>query len=84
MRPDDRLKKRLPLIVLCAAIMAGAVWWLSLILAEPLGGPLWQKVAALATIVVAGGAIYGSLALVTGAMKMSDLSALRRRSSPAS
>jgi putative peptidoglycan lipid II flippase len=75
---DDRLKKRVPLIVFCAAIMAVAVWWLALILAEPLGGPLWQKVAALAAIVAAGGAVYGGLALITGAMKKSDLSALRR------
>lgn len=76
---DDRLKKRVPLIVFCAAIMAVAVWWLALILAEPLGGPLWQKIAALTAIVIAGGAVYGGLALVTGAMKLSDLSQLRRR-----
>lgn len=81
---DDRLKKRVPLIVFCAAIMAAAVWWLALILAEPLGGPIWQKAAALAAIVVAGGAIYGGLALITGAMKPSDLSALRRRPPSAS
>jgi putative peptidoglycan lipid II flippase len=80
---DDRLKKRVPLIVFCAAIMAVAVWWLALILAEPLGGPLWQKIAALGAIVVAGGAIYGGLALITGAMKKSDLSALRRGPPPA-
>jgi putative peptidoglycan lipid II flippase len=79
---DDRLKKRVPLIVFCAAIMAVAVWWLALILAEPLGGPLWQKVAALGAIVVAGGAVYGGLALITGAMKKSDLSALRRGPPP--
>jgi len=72
-----------PLIVFCAAIMAVAVWWLAQILAGPLGGPLWQKVAALAAIVIAGGAIYGGLALITGAMRMSDLSALRRRPPPA-
>lgn len=80
---DGRLKKRVPLIVFCAAIMAVAVWWLALILAEPLGGPLWQKIAALGAVVIAGGAVYGGLALVTGAMKRSDLSALRRRPPPA-
>ncbi|MEN8196761.1 MAG: lipid II flippase MurJ, partial [Pseudomonadota bacterium] len=79
---DDRLKKRVPLIVFSAAIMAVAVWWLALILTEPLGGPLWQKIAALAAIVIAGGAIYGGLALITGAMKLSDLSALRRPPPP--
>ncbi len=80
---DDRLKKRVPLIVFSAAVMAVAVWWLALILTEPLGGPLWQKIVALAALVVAGGAVYGGLALMTGAMKLSDLSALRRGPPPA-
>lgn len=80
---DDRLKKRVPLIVFCAAIMAVVVWWLAQILAEPLGGPLWQKIAALSAMIIAGGAIYGGLALLTGAMKRSDLSALRRGPPPA-
>jgi putative peptidoglycan lipid II flippase len=83
LRLDDRLKERLPLIFFSAAIMAGAVWWLALILAEPLGGPLWQKITALAAIIAAGGAIYGGLALITGAMMLSDVSALRRRPPPA-
>jgi putative peptidoglycan lipid II flippase len=79
LRLDERLLKRVPLIVFCAAIMAVTVWWLSLILAEPLGGPLWQKITALAAIIGAGGAIYGGLAFLTGTMKLSDLAALRRR-----
>ena len=83
LRLDDQLKKRVPLIVFCAAIMAVAVWWLSLILAGPLGGLLWQKVTALTAIVVAGGAVYGGLALMTGATRLADLSALRRRRPPA-
>jgi hypothetical protein len=49
----------------------------------PLYGPLWQKVGALGLIVAAGGAIYGGLALATGAMRLSDLSTLRRRQSTA-
>ena len=79
LRLDERLLKRVPLIVLCAAIMAVAVWWLSLILAEPLDGPLWQKISILAAIIAAGAAVYGGLALLTGTMKPSDLAALRRR-----
>jgi putative peptidoglycan lipid II flippase len=83
LRLDERLLKRVPLIVFCAAIMAVAVWWLSLILAGPLAGPLWQQIAALAAIILAGGAVYGGLALITGTMKPSDLSALRRKAPPA-
>ena len=79
LRLDERLLKRVPLIVFCAAIMAVAVWWLSLILAEPLDGPLWQKISILAAIIAAGAAVYGGLALLTGTMKPSDLAALRRR-----
>ncbi len=79
LRLDERLLKRVPLIVFCAAIMAVAVWWLSLILAGPLGGPLWQKITILAGIIAAGAAVYGGLALLTRTMKLSDLSALRRR-----
>ena len=81
---DRRLKQRVPLIVLSAAIMAVTVWGLALILAEPLDGPVWQKIAALAAIVVAGVVVYGGMALITGAMKMADLSVLRRSPPPAS
>jgi len=80
---DDRVKKRVPLIVFSAAVMAGAVWWMGQALHAPLYGPLWQKVGALGLIVAAGGAIYGGLALATGAMRLSDLSTLRRRTSTA-
>ena len=81
---DRRLKQRVPLIVLSAAIMAVTVWGMALILAEPLDGPVWQKIAALTAIVVAGGVVYGGMALITGAMKMADLSALRPSPPPAS
>lgn len=79
LRFDARLRRRVPLIVLCAGAMAGAVWWLAALLAGPLAGPLWQRAAALALIVAAGAVIYGGLALISGAMRPADLAALRRR-----
>ena len=79
LRLDDRLRRRVPMIVFCACVMGLAVWWLGLALAEPLGGALWQKMGALAAIVFAGVAVYGGLILATGAMRLSDLSALRRK-----
>jgi putative peptidoglycan lipid II flippase len=79
LRFDGRVRRRVPMIVFCACIMGLAVWWLALALAEPLGGPLWQKIGALAAIVIAGAAVYGVLVLASGAMRLSDLSALRRR-----
>ena len=84
LRLDRRLKQRVPLIVLSAAIMAVTIWGMALILADPLDGPVWQKIAALAAIVATGGAVYGGTALITGAMKTGDLSALRRSPPPAS
>jgi putative peptidoglycan lipid II flippase len=80
LRLDGRLKKRVPLIVISAAIMAAAAWWIAQILAEPLAGPLWQQIAALAAVIAAGGIVYGVLALLTGAMRPADLAQLRRRS----
>jgi putative peptidoglycan lipid II flippase len=82
LRFDDRTRRRVPMIVFCACIMGLAVWWLGLALAEPLGGPLWQKIAALAATVIAGAAVYGALALATGAMRLADLSVLRRKGPP--
>ena len=79
LRFDHRLRRRVPMIVFCACVMGLAAWWLALALADPLGGPLWQKIGALAAIVIAGAAVYGVLALATGAMRLADLSALRRR-----
>jgi len=82
LRFDDRLRRRVPMIVFCACVMGLAVWWLALALADPLGGPLWQKIGALAAIVFAGAAVYGILVLATGTMRLADLSALRRASKP--
>ena len=79
LRFDARVRRRVPLIVLCSGIMALAVWGLGLALADSLAAALWQKIGALAAIVVVGAALYGALALAAGAMRLSDLSALRRQ-----
>ena len=82
LRLDERTRRRVPMIVFCASIMGLAVWWLGLALAEPLGGPLWQKITAMAAIIIAGAAVYGVLVLATGAMQLADLSVLRRKRPP--
>jgi len=79
LRFDDRVRRRAPLIVICACVMGLVVWWLALALADPLIGPLWQRIGALASIVIAGASVYAVLTFATGAMKVGDLSALRRR-----
>jgi len=82
LRFDERVRRRAPLIVFCACVMGLVVWWLALALADPLGGPLWQKIGALAAVVIVGGTIYAVLAFATGAMRLSDLAVLRRRRPP--
>ena len=82
LRLDARVMRRVPLIVLSAALMALGVWWLSDALSGPLDGPLWQKIAAMAGIVFAGGAAYGAMTLATGAVRLADLKTLMRRSPP--
>lgn len=83
LRPDVRLIRRIPLIFLCSGVMAVAVWWLAGALATSLAGPFWLKAGALGAIILAGGAVYGGLALATGAVRLSDLGSLRRRPPPA-
>ena len=77
-RFDGRLVRRAPLIFLCSGLMALGVWWLTGAAAGALAGPFWQKAGALVGLVLAGAAIYGALTLATGAIKLSDLPALRR------
>jgi putative peptidoglycan lipid II flippase len=80
LRLDARVMRRVPLIVLGAGLMALGVWWLAGALAGPLAGPLWQKIAAMTGIVIAGGAVYGAMTLATGAVRLADLRSLLRRS----
>lgn len=79
-RPDAQLKRRAPRIFLCSALLALALWFGALGLADAFRGPLALKAAALALLVVGGGALYAALAQVTGAAAFSDLRrGLRRR-----
>ena len=71
--PDARLKRRLPGIVISAALMAAALWFAAGWLAATLVGPLLVKAAALAALVAGGMALFAALALVTGAARLSEL-----------
>ena len=73
-RADDRLRARLPRIVLSSAVMGVAIWglarWLGALLYAP-GDRYW----ALALLVAGGLAVYVAASLVTGAFRLSDLRA---------
>ena len=78
-RMDDRLRQRLPRILLASALMGVAVWLMqTLWLAEALVTP-GRRYGALAVLVVSGITLYGAAALGLGAMRATDLRAGLRR-----
>jgi putative peptidoglycan lipid II flippase len=78
LRPDSRLKRRLPRMVAAAAGMAALLWAVALGLEGPLE-TAGVRIAALAAIVVAGLVGYGALAAGLGALSPGELRALLSR-----
>lgn len=83
---DDRLKKRLPLIVLSAAVMGAALWAAATYGAPELAAMTangWTEEAlgiiALGVLVTGGMALYAGLCQATGAMRLSDVKQALRR-----
>ncbi|MGY6410255.1 MAG: murein biosynthesis integral membrane protein MurJ [Alkalilacustris sp.] len=77
-RYDDRLRQKLPRIVLASAGMGAVLWGLQELLTPALGTP-GLRAAALAALVLGGGAVYALLGLLLGAFHPSEIrSALRR------
>ena len=77
---DERLRARLPRILLASLLMGvalwGAVaWWL----APWFDGQPWLRIAALIILVSGGLGIYGGLAYGMGAVRRADLQDLLRR-----
>ena len=73
-RADDRLRARIPRIVVASAVMGLAIW----VGAWALSGQLGQaghRYWALALLCLGGLAVYGAASLVTGAFRPSDLRA---------
>src|SRR5690606_33810929 len=81
---DRPLLTRLPRLVLCAAVMAGALWlaagWLAPLLTAD--APFLAQAAALAAMVVGAMAIYFVLAFATGGADMGMITRNMRRRSP--
>ncbi len=71
--PDRRLRRRLPRLLLAAALMGAALWGLEGLLFP--AGPGW-RFASLAALIGAGGVVYFGAAQVLGAL---DLRAMLRR-----
>ncbi len=71
-RMDDRLKARLPRIILASALMGLFLWGMATLLADQLQ-PQGHRYLALAALCLSGLAAYGMAALLTGAIRPADL-----------
>ena len=76
---DDRLRRRLPRTVVSSLVMGVGLWLAADRLGAALAGPLALKVAALAALVLGGLALFGALALLSGALSLGDLRRVLRR-----
>ena len=73
---DRRLRRRIPRLLLAAALMAGAILALRTVL-FPMEGPL--RFLALAALVAAGGAVYFGVAQALGAIDVREVRGMLRR-----
>ena len=78
LKPDGRLKRRLPRMIAAAAGMALLLWGIALGLETPLE-TAGLRIASLAALVAAGLVGYGALAAAMGAISVSEMRALLSR-----
>jgi putative peptidoglycan lipid II flippase len=78
--PDARLVSRTWRIAAAAVGMGGALWLGLVFLKTPLAHPDLAGVAALAVLVVMGGAVYGLLGMALGVVRIGEIKAAMRRS----
>ncbi len=77
-RLDDRLKHRLPRIIVAAIAMGIVLWFGAMVLRGPLSLPLWRFVA-LAGLISLGLVTYFGTGTLIGAFKLTEFGKLRRR-----
>jgi len=79
-QPDPRLLSRTWRIAAASAGMGVALWLGLMVLRAPLSHPTLGGVAALAAIIVLGGAVYGGLGMALGVIRLGEIkTALRRQ-----
>lgn len=78
LRPDARLRRRLPRMIAAAAAMAALLWGVAFALEAPLEMQ-GLRIAVLAALVAAGLAGYGAIAVLSGALSPREVWALLRR-----
>lgn len=70
---DERFKRSAPRIIASACIMGAALLGLSHVLHEPLIGTTHERIFALVALVAGGSLIYAAGVLLSGALKLSDI-----------
>ena len=70
---DDRLRRRLPRMILASAVMAAGLWLAARWLETPLAGDLPGRILALAALVAGGMALFGLCAQAFGAARLGEL-----------
>ena len=77
-RLDDRLRNRLPRIVLASALMGAVLLGLAHLMSAALLDPVWRY-GALAALILAGIISYFGSGVLVGAFRLSDFKSLRRQ-----
>ncbi len=78
-RPDDRLRRRVPRIVLAAAVMGAVLWLVAWAMAPALALPGW-RFAALGGLIAMGAVAYAAAGHFLRAFAMGEIvAAIRRR-----
>ncbi len=70
---DDRLRRRLPRLLLATAALAAVLWWAEGRLSGLLAGDEASRIAAVAILVGGGALVFAALAVATGALRPTDL-----------
>ncbi|MBI1179087.1 MAG: murein biosynthesis integral membrane protein MurJ [Alphaproteobacteria bacterium] len=79
-RPDARLRRRVPLMLLSSALMGAVLWCLARLLGPWSGAGIGNlyRAGALAILVAAGIAVFAVLSQATGALRLRELRGLTR------
>jgi len=77
--PDAQIKRRIPRLALAALLMGVAVYGVDRLLEPWLSGRIWERYAALTTLVGAGIAVYVAACFLTRAFVLDDLKLLLKR-----
>ncbi len=80
---DERLRRRIPRVVLASAVMAAVLGFLAWGFADWLAAGQGQRIAALAVLVVGGLFAFAAGAQLSGAARWSELRGMMRGSDPA-